>query len=60
MTVKKGNATKAKAEAGVDQLADDHRDRIDLNDPHMSGQEAVERALGYRKEEPKAEEPKTE
>ncbi|NTG48976.1 hypothetical protein G6M04_16485 [Agrobacterium rhizogenes] len=60
MTRKKDNETKANAEAGVDQLADDHRDRVDLNDPYKSGQEAVERALGYRKEEPKVEEPKAE
>ncbi|NTG22039.1 hypothetical protein G6L00_16505 [Agrobacterium rhizogenes] len=56
MADKRGKAT----EETVDQAAEDHRDRIDLNDPHMSGQEAVERALGYRTDEPKAEEPKAE
>jgi hypothetical protein len=60
MADKKDIATEVTTDATADQAADDHRNRIDLNDPHMSGQEAVERALGYRTEEPKAEEPKAE
>jgi hypothetical protein len=60
MANKKANVTEVMTEATADQAAEDHRNRIDLNDPHMSGQEAVERALGYRTEEPKAEEPKAE
>ncbi|WP_271025542.1 hypothetical protein [Rhizobium sp. RCAM05973] len=43
------------AEPEAEEVDSDPRNRIDLNDPHMSGQEASERALGYHKEEPKAE-----
>ncbi|HEY0120554.1 MAG TPA: hypothetical protein VGC14_02135 [Rhizobium sp.] len=55
MADKKDNATEVATEATVDQAVEDPRNRIDMNDPHISGQEAVERALGYRAEEPKAE-----
>ena len=51
MADKKNEATKPE----TDVADDDPRNRIDLNDPHMSGQEASERALGYHKEKPKAE-----
>jgi hypothetical protein len=60
MADKKDIVTEVTTEATADQAVEDHRNRIDLNDPHVSGQEAGERALGYRTDEPKAEEPKAE
>lgn len=51
---------KQAVEVPVEAVDNDPRNRIDLNDPHMSGQEVSERALGYRKDEPEKVEPSAE